>query len=472
MNRITEENKNKAESLIREIMEYSDAKGMAVRIIDHTGKVQYENFFGYRNEETKEPVNEDTIFGLASVTKSFTALSIMMMAEDGIISLDDPISKHLPYYKDKNQKPVTIRHLLSHAGGYFPLPRILVEPVAESIGLKEGEEGDLAYNEKLAEEGGRLVAERLDSLTMEDGLNGVPGEYCSYCNDGFGLLSEIIRLKGDQPSFAEYVREHITKPLHMERSFCDFMRGAEDDNAAVLYRTEDGKLIADRDYHDNAFVLNGGGAMKSTLKDLTQYLCMYLNDGKGLDGTRIISEYAVREMAKPRMPFGRTETYGYGLYSRTVDQMHITGHGGSLPGVSSNIAFTKDNDCAVIVLCNTSDVPVAAVSEALLKMYHGTDPSLKKEEFREYPWSDEIRNQVCGTYSSGEGTNVVITTNENNELKLICDDKEKDFLMITPFTGIVRGKYSDTDVELIMNESRGLYAIRYGSRLIPKKNDA
>ena len=468
MNRLTNDNIRIAEELTKNIMKDYGARGLAVRIIDHTGTTQYENFFGVRNEETGEPVDENTIFGVASVTKSFTTLCIMKMAEDGIISLDDPVCQYLPYFLNQNQKTVMISHLLSHAGGFFPLPRILVEPVADSIGLKEGEEGDLAYNERLAEEGGRLVEERLDSLTEENGLNGVPGEYCSYCNDGFGLLSEIIRLRGDQNSFAEYLNEHILKPLGMDRSFCDFMRGAKDDNAAVLYREEDGKWIADRNYHDNAFVLNGGGALKSTLNDLTKYLAMYLNEGKGIDGTRIVSEYTIREMAKPRMPFGRNEYYGYGLYTKKLDQMQIVEHGGSLPGVSSHIAWTLDNDCAVIVLCNTSDVPVTPVSDAFLKAYHGSDPSYVREEFKEYPWTEQIISEACGEYSSGEGTNVVIATDVDNKLKLTCDGKEKEFLTITPYTGIVRGKYSDTDVELIRNEKRGLYAIRYGSRLIPK----
>lgn len=200
------------------------------------------------------------------MTKSFTALSIMQLEEKGMIDLDAPISQYIPEFTNKNQsKKVTVRHLLSHAGGFFPLPRILVGNVAESLGLDEEKDGDFAYNDAVAQEGVKLVAERLDAQTKENGLNGQPGEYLSYCNDGFGLLSDIIRRYGGEPSYADYLVKHVLKPLGMERSFCDFVLPSKDENAATLYKKVDGVMRGSRDYHDNAFVLNGGGAMKSTL---------------------------------------------------------------------------------------------------------------------------------------------------------------------------------------------------------------
>ena len=118
MNRITEGNRILAESLIRSVMKDYDAKGLAACIIDHDGNTQYEIFRGYRNEETKEEMNGDTIFGLASVTKSFTALAVMCLAEAGIISLDAPLSEYIPEFTNRNTDPVLVKHLLYHAGGF------------------------------------------------------------------------------------------------------------------------------------------------------------------------------------------------------------------------------------------------------------------------------------------------------------------------------------------------------------------
>ena len=131
MNRMNDLNCLLAEKLVEDIKKDYEASGIAVAIIDKSGKTQYEKFWGVRDLESGKEVNGDTIFGLASVTKSFTALSIMQLEEKGIIDLDAPISQYIPEFTNKNQsKKVTVRHLLSHAGGFFPLPRILVGNVA------------------------------------------------------------------------------------------------------------------------------------------------------------------------------------------------------------------------------------------------------------------------------------------------------------------------------------------------------
>ena len=85
---------------------------------------------------------------------------------------------------------------------------------------------------------------------------------------------------------------------------------------------------------------------------------MYLNLGKAADGTRILSEYGVREMCKPRQAYGAFGNYGYGVSMKQLDDLKVIEHGGALPGVSSNIAWSYEAEAAVIVLCNTSNVPV------------------------------------------------------------------------------------------------------------------
>lgn len=457
-----------AENLIESIKKDFEACGIAAAIVDRNGVTQYEKVWGKADLEKKTEINGETIFGLASVTKSFTALAIMQMEERGLLKLDDPVSRYIPEFTNKNQGTVTIRHLLTHSGGFFPLPRILVGDVAKDLGLTEAEAGDFAYNNAVAEEGARQVAERLDAQTMEHGLNGKPGEYLSYCNDGFGLLSEIIRRFGGEATYADYLRRHVLEPLGMERSFCDFIRPAKDPNAAVLYKKTDGVMKGSRDYHDNAFVLNGGGAMKSTLNDLKKYLVMYLNKGKGLNGKRILSEYGIREMCKPRQAYGAFGYYGYGLSMKQMEGLKIIEHGGSLPGVSSNIAWSYEADAAVIVLCNTSGVPVSLISNALFQVYNGKSPVEKRDVFQETPWARETVKQAAGTYISGEGTRAELFVKNDGSLGVREDGQEKHVIMVSPDSAIIRSRYSDLFLKLIQNEERGIYGIAYGSRLIPK----
>ena len=159
MNRMNRANLILAENLVTDIMKEFEACGIAAAIIDGSGNTVYEKYWGVRDKESGKEVNGETIFGLASVTKSFTCLAIMQMAERGLIDINAPISKYIPEFTNKNQKgDVTVRHLMCHAGGFFPLPRIVVEQVAESLGLDEAVVGDLAYNDELA-------AEVLDELS-------------------------------------------------------------------------------------------------------------------------------------------------------------------------------------------------------------------------------------------------------------------------------------------------------------------
>lgn len=330
MNKITNASRFLFEELVSRIQERSNAVGIAVAIVDRNGNTQYEKFFGYRDQERKLPIDEDTIFGLASVTKSFVALSIMQLVEAGKVDLDDPVSKYIPEFTNRNQKPIKVWHFLCHTAGFYPMHRTIINEIAQKAGLDENETGDFAFCEKIALEGTKAVAELLDAQTKENGgLIGDPGNYMSYCNDGFGLLSEIVRRVGGENSFAEYVKKHILEPLHMERSSGEYVRPAADANAAILYKMQKGVMTSGRDYHDNAFSLGGAGSLKSTLADMKKYICMYLNYGKGIDGTRILSQEGVRTMCRPRIDYRPESHYCFGLSQKKLDDLTVMEHGGS-----------------------------------------------------------------------------------------------------------------------------------------------
>lgn len=469
MNRMKGSNMLQTELLIDRIMKEFEAVGMAVAIIDKSGNTPYEKYFGFSDLESKKRLNEHTIFGLASVTKSFTALSIMQLEEKGLLRVTDPVSRYIPEFTGNGPIPVTIEHFLSHSGGYFPLPRILIGEVAKELSLDETVCGDFAYNCRIAEEGARQVAARLNAQTFENGgLNGTPGQHFSYCNDGYGLLSEIIRRTGPEESYADYVTRHILSPLHMERSFCDFIRPSQDPNAATLYKRTGKVMTGSRDYHDNAFVLNGGGAMKSTLHDLKNYVTMYLNKGKGIDGKQILSEYGIDEMCRPRQPYLENGSYGYGLYSMQFDDLTVYGHGGSLPGVSSHIAWSYEAEAGVIVLCNTSGVPVSLISDALFRAYSGKSPLVSRDLQDKTCWDKTTLLEAAGTYESGEGTTIKILVSEDGTPKIKVDGILREFIMNGPCTGFVRTPFTDTYLKLHRREGRGIYAITYRSRMIPR----
>ena len=137
MNQITADNRLLFEGLVEEIKKRHEAAGIAVAIVDAEGKTQYEKYFGYRDQEKKLPMDANTIFGVASVTKSFTALAIMQLAEEGKIDLEAPVSRYVPEFTNKNQEPVKVWHFLCHSGGFYPVHPTVIRDIVENLGRPE-----------------------------------------------------------------------------------------------------------------------------------------------------------------------------------------------------------------------------------------------------------------------------------------------------------------------------------------------
>lgn len=461
MNPITQENINVFEGYIKEMMEAYEATGIAVSIIEKNGSTIYENYFGTRNEEKNLPIDENTIFGLASITKSFTSLAIMQLYEKGIININEPVKKYIPEFTNKNQDTVLVWHLMTHSAGFYPQKRILVGDIAKELGLTE-QDGDFAYNEKIAEEGIKLVAQRLDG---EKEFTGKPGEYCSYSNDSFALLSDIIRRYGGEKSYGEYLNKHILAPLGMERSSCEFIKPRDGENTSLLYYIENDEKISTNDFYDNAFVLMGGGAMKSTIKDMKKYIAMYLNKGQGLNKESIVSENSVTDMTMPRIYFRRGTQYGYGLSMFDIGDMHITEHGGSLTGVSSHMMFSHELGAGVIVLCNTSGVPVSLIAKAAMLMAKGSFP-VEEQTLTEVSWNEETLAKASGEYMGKEGQRIVISKEENKPSYIISGEK-KEGIAVDSAAVMIKGKMNSTPLELLEREGT-VWGVRFGGRIIPR----
>ena len=104
-----------------------------------------------------------------------------------------------------------------------------------------------------------------------------------------------------------------------------------------------------------------------------------------------------------------------------------------------------------------------------MKVYNGKSPVEKRDSWQETPWSEETRHSAAGTYVSGEGITVKLYLKEDGSIGLTEDEKEKPLITVSPYTAIVRNPYSDLFLRLISDEERGIFAIAYGSRMIPRR---
>jgi len=453
----------KFEKLAEDAMKAYGAQGLAVSIFGLCDDY-YENFFGYRDSEKQLKIDKDTLFGMASISKSFTCLALMQLAEKGGVDLDSLVCDYIPEFSGANQHGLQLKHLMSHSGGFYPEKRILARDVAKEMGIWDKPGKDIAYSEALAEEGIKLIASRLDGRTR---LIGRPGELMSYSNDSYGLISDVVRRHGGCNTFAQYVNEHILSPLEMNRTTLEFEAPSKDENCTQLYIHRNGKLEYSKDFYDNAFVLMGGGALKSTVKDLKKYTRMFLNGGVAENGRELLGSYYINEMLKPRQLYRFQQYYGYGLATKFVDDVTVIGHGGSLTGVANMFCWSPELGCGVIVFCNTSEFPAAAIADAAVNMMLGKDPESYEMTYAAEAWDKATISSAVGIYESDEGA-VYEIVYDNDKLRLKLGEEELETQMVRKDILLIKKPYATADLILCKDNKSKVWGIRIGGRIVPK----
>ena len=329
------------------------------------GEVVWQRGFGFRALEDQRPATPQTLYGIASMTKSFTALALLQLAAQGRLTLDAPVEQHLPAFALRpGGESVRLWHFLTHSSG---IP---------ALGFSEQN-----INAHVQGQPSIPLASADDLLTfVNDAADWVlnrPGEAWYYLNEGYGLLGAIIEQLSGQ-SFAAYVTDHILHPLGMTRSFFDRASVEADPDAATAYvLTSTGERYPGG-YTYNPFPAKGG--LISNVEDMARYLGMFLGGG-ALDGTQIVSAEGLREMTTPRitrpergMPFGPVG-YGYGvqvlpdfLGQRVVE------HGGSVLTATSHMAWIPEAGVAFVVLANGTGYPMNHLAYYGLAELLGHDP--------------------------------------------------------------------------------------------------
>jgi CubicO group peptidase (beta-lactamase class C family) len=297
-------------------------------LIAKNGKPIFEQAYGLASKAFNVPNRIDTKFNLASMNKMFTAVAVAQLAEQGKLSFDDPIAKHLPDYPNKSVgEKVTIHQLLTHTSGL----------------------GDF-FNEKFEAQKTRLrsVQDHFP-LFVNDALLFEPGQKWRYSNAGFIVLGAIIEKVSGQNYF-DYVRENIYKPAGMTDSD-SYETDREVVNRATGYteigptnRAEPGPLR-------NNLIINpvkgspaGGGY--STVDDMLRFDIALLQH-------KLLSEKFTDLVLRGKVEVGTpNEKYAYGFMEGQTNGTRIIGHGGTSPGANAKFDMYPDLGYTVIVLSN------------------------------------------------------------------------------------------------------------------------
>jgi CubicO group peptidase (beta-lactamase class C family) len=287
--------------------------GMIGIIADKTGRIHYRNVLGYADVEAKRPISEDNTFWIASMSKMFVGASVMMLVDEGKVSLDDPVTKFIPQLsrsmvvaeKDEAHvllkplaRPVTIRHLLSHTSG-----------LAGSSELQQTTGSDSAP----------LKARALSSVTGP--LQWQPGEKYQYGNQGMNIAARVVEIVSGK-SYQDFLQERLFDPLGMKETTFWPSEG-QVERLAVGYgpnkerngfaRASMGfltKPLSDRVHR----YPEAAGGLFSTTHDIVRYGLMLANDGE-LEGRRYLSHAAMEELRKEQT--GATKVnYSIGYHLR------------------------------------------------------------------------------------------------------------------------------------------------------------
>ena len=327
----------KAEEAIQQIMQESPVMGMSVAVVKNN-KIIYTHSFGLKNAATNAPLTNENIFRIASISKSFSATSIMQLVEANKLSLDQDVSE-LVGFKVRNPKfpetVITLRLMLSHLSsindsqGYFSL---------DSINPAKSANWEKCYN------------------------NYEPGKRYNYCNLNFNMIGTIIeKISGER--FDAYVQNHILAPLKLYGGY--YVDGLDKTKFATIYeyRTDSAKFIESPGAYASKSIeiatyqmgystpiFSPTGGMKISAKDLATYMMMHSNYGK-YNGVRLISKKSSKLM---QTPVSDVAPYGFALETpgSIIDGKKMIGHTGSAYGLYSAMFFNPQEKFGIVVISN------------------------------------------------------------------------------------------------------------------------
>lgn len=324
--------------------------GCAVGVAEK-GSVVFTAGYGMADLERNVAISADTVFESGSVAKQFTAAALILLAQQGKISLDDPMRKYLPELSDYGA-PLTIRQVLSHVSGIREW-----RALATFNGYPEGKY--TLSNQDLL----RMAA-------MQRALNFDPGSNYSYTNTGFNISTILIeRALGDGRSFQKYTQDVIFGPLEMTHT-----RWRDDFRAVVPHRA-----LAYRPLREGGFAqltpienIIGAGGLLTTVGDLMRW---NENFTHAKVGGRAMVEL---QQTPATLTSGRKISYAAGLVVSTVDGLREVAHGGATGGYRTWLGRYPDQQVSVAVLCNSGGANAQELGRATARLWTGAKPAAEE----------------------------------------------------------------------------------------------
>ncbi|MFN6962137.1 MAG: serine hydrolase [Pyrinomonadaceae bacterium] len=307
--------------------------GVAMAIVKDD-EVIYLKGLGYKDLENRRAVTPDTQFAIGSATKAFTALTVLMAEDAGLLSLDDPPKKYLPYfrmYDPEADKAITLRDLLSHSSGLNRTDLAMIT--------------------------GKFSRAELIEVAAQAKPTAKLREKFQYQNIMFVAAGEAAAAVEKRP-WERLVAERILDPLGMTNSTVSIaaMQKARDHSFGYSYNfdTKETKRLPFRSIDQVA----PAGSINSSARDMAAWLRFVLNGGVAPSGKRLVSERGFEEWTKPQMKIAGKTSYGLGWFIQEWNGFKVLQHGGSIDGFNSMVAMLPEKKLGFVLLTNVSSSPL------------------------------------------------------------------------------------------------------------------
>ncbi|MDH6353282.1 cyclic peptide export ABC transporter [Brevibacillus sp. 1238] len=336
------------EAWIEEKMQDGKIPGVSVVIVKGEETI-YNRGFGYADVAAQRPVTTQTLFELGSTSKAFTGLIILALEEQGLLSLQDPVQKYLPWFQMKdargNTPPITLEQLLHHTSG-IPF---------RSIGeIPAGEEAD--------------ALERTVRAAAGQTLDFSPGEHFLYASINYDVLGLVVE-KVTGKSFEQVAKDNVLTPLGMQHSYL-FRQEAEQHEMAKGYKIG---FLGAREYEAPVYRGNTpAGYIISNSEDMAIWLKKQLGSGAN---EQVSSELIRRSHQPDRSVFpggdGSSYAAGWFVYQKGSGELS---HGGSNPNYSSSVVIRPGEQLGVAVLTNINSAHTQAMGQGIMEILQGKQP--------------------------------------------------------------------------------------------------
>lgn len=340
---IAPEKRSLIEAAVSKFMASTHVPGVSIAVVEN-GQLEWAAGFGFADLENNVPASEQTLYRLASISKSLTATGAMQLWERGKLDLDAPVQKYCPAFPQKSA-PITTREVMGHLGGIRHY----------KTGPDDLEIGNTKHFDDPIQAG-------LDFF-KSDPLVAAPGSHFHYSTEGYTLVGCVME-GASGAKYTDFMRQNVFGPAGMERSEVDNRFTIIPFRTRFYEKSKSGD-VQNADFLDSSYKIPGGGWLSSA-EDMANFEIAILSD-------KLIKRSTRDLMWTPLEPSdGSKDSYGLGWGASQENGITVVGHTGGQQGTSTAFLIAPAQQDGVVVLTNMEDVPARELANEILKVVIAT----------------------------------------------------------------------------------------------------